>query len=87
MMIILNLWTFKLSDIDQGIHKHAIQKKKESSAFLKKKIWVKRKKLRLSYPGLRYAHKKLVFACKKIFFSENVCLRTKFDLRLKKNKK
>ena len=38
MMIILNLWIFKLSDINQGIHKHAIQKKKKFAAFLKKKF-------------------------------------------------
>ena len=38
----------------------------------------------LVYPGLRYTHKKLNFACK-IFFSKNVCLITKIDLRLKKN--
>ena len=43
MMIILNLWIFKLSDIDQGIHKHAIQKKYEFSAFLKKKLNEKKK--------------------------------------------
>ena len=51
-----------------------------------KKNQVKRKKPILSYPGLRYAHKNFNFACKKNF-SENVCLRTKFDLRLKKNQK
>ena len=43
---------------------------------------MKRKKPLLSYLELRYAHKKLNFACKN-FFSENVCLRTKLDLRLK----
>ena len=46
---------------------------------------MKRKtKPKLSYPGLRYAHKKLNFACKKIFFRKIFFLRTKFDLRLKK---
>ena len=38
MIIILNFGFFKLSDIDQGVHQHSIQKKKEFSAFLKKKI-------------------------------------------------
>ena len=35
------------------------------------------------YPGLRYADKKLKTPKKK--FLENVCLSTKFNLRLKKN--
>ena len=34
-MIIFNIRIFKLLDIDQGIHKHAIQKK-EDLALLKK---------------------------------------------------
>ena len=38
MMVILNLWIFKLSDIDQGIHKHAVQKN-----FRKKKFKWKKK--------------------------------------------
>ena len=38
MIIILNFRISNLSDIDQGIHKHAIQKKYQVSAFLKKKI-------------------------------------------------
>ena len=56
--------------------------------FWKKNFFLceKKKKPNLSYPGLRYAHKKLIFACKN-FFSKNVCLRTKFDLRLKKKNK
>ena len=41
---------------------------------------------KLVYPGLRYTHKKLNFACK-FFFSKNVCLNTKINLRLKKHKK
>ena len=80
MKFILNFWIFKLSDIDQGIQKHAIQKKSEISVFLKKKLSEK-KKLLLSYLELRYAHKK---NCRHNFFSENVCLRTKLDLQLKK---
>ena len=39
------------------------------------------------YPGLRSAHEKINFACKKNFFSKNICLRTKFDLRLEKKYK
>ena len=35
--------------------------------------------------GLRYANKKFKFASK--YFLENVCLSTKFDLRLKKKRK
>ena len=52
----------KLPGIDQGIHKHAIQKKEEFLAFLKKKLsGEKEKKSILVYPGLRYAHKKNVW--------------------------
>ena len=69
--MILNFCDFKLSVIDQGIHKHAIQKKKDLGE-------KKKKPPILTYPGLRYAKKK---------FSEKVCLRTKFDLRFKKNNK
>ena len=36
MKFILNFRIFKLSDIDQGIQKHAIQKKSEISVFFKK---------------------------------------------------
>ena len=38
------------------------------------------------YPGLRYAHKKINFASKKDLL-ENVCLRTKINLRVKKKTK
>ena len=52
-----------------------------------KKLWrEKEKNPILVYPGLRYTHKKLNFACK-LFFSKNVCLNTKINLRLKKNTK
>ena len=69
------------------------KKNKIFQFFLKKKILSKKKKSQyyrihtkiLSY--LRYAHKKKTnFACEK-FFLENVCLRTKLNLRLKKPKK
>ena len=40
----------------------------------------------LSYPGLRYAQK-IKFCMHFIFFSENVCLRSKLDLQLKKKTK
>ena len=46
MMVILNSWFFKLSAVDQGIHKHAIQKTKQIGIFsvLKKKFKWKEKK-------------------------------------------
>ena len=37
-MIIFKTLVFKLSDSDEGMHKHAIQMKKECLAFLKKVI-------------------------------------------------
>ena len=83
-MIISKIGIFKLPDIDQGIQKQAIQKKEEFKAFSKKVMKRKGKKNPiLVYPGLRYTHKKLNFACK-IFFSKNVCLNTKINLRLEK---
>ena len=42
-------------------------KKNKTFTALSKKFSEKKKKPILSYPGLRYAHKKLIFACKKIF--------------------
>ena len=79
-------WIFKLSDIDQGIQNTLYKKTGVFSVFEEKNLREKKKQPILSYPGLHYAHKKLNFACKKNV-SENVCLRTKLDLRLKKNKK
>ena len=60
----------KLSDIDQGMHKHNIQKNRNSQHFWKKNFKWKEKKPILSYPGLRYAHKKLYFACQNFFFEK-----------------
>ena len=41
-MIILNFWIIKLSDSDQGIHKHAIQKR-DFQRFWKKYVSDKKK--------------------------------------------
>ena len=50
--------SFKLSDPDQGIHKHAIQNKKiKIYRVFEKVIKRKGKNLSLVHPGLRYAHK------------------------------
>ena len=79
-------WIFELSNYQRMIKAYINTPYKKMgffSVFEKKWKW-KEKKQMLSYPWLRYAHKKLNFACKK-FFLENVCLRTKFDLQLKKN--
>ena len=63
-MIISKIRIFKLPDIDQGIHKHVIQKKEEFLAFLKKVMKKKEKKNPiLVYPGLQYTRKKINFAC------------------------
>ena len=83
-MIISEIWIFYLPDFDQGIQKHVIQKKRGVLSVFEKSYEEKRKKNPiLVYPGLRYTHKKLNFACK-IFFSKNVCLNTKINLRLEK---
>ena len=42
-MIILNFQVFKLSDIDQGLHKHAIQKSRNFQRFWKKNLSEKKK--------------------------------------------
>ena len=62
-MIIFEIRIFKLSDIDQGIYKHAMQKKKEFLACLKKLSSGTGKNPIFVYLGLRYAEKKLKFAC------------------------
>ena len=72
----------KKSNISVSWHKKAIQKK--ISVFLKKVITRKGKNPTLVYPKLRYAHQQLDFASK-TFLENNFGLRTKFDLRLKKN--
>ena len=38
MVIFLDFWIFKLSDIDQGIYTHPIQKKRIFSVFEEKKL-------------------------------------------------
>ena len=83
MMIILNFGIFKLSDIDQGVHQHLIQKKKEFSAFLKKKLSEKKVKANFIASRTTLCTQNIKF-CMQKFFSKNVCLRTKIDLRLKK---
>ena len=82
-MIILNFGIFKLSDIDQGVHQHPIQKKKEFSAFLKKKLSEKKVKANFIASRTTLCTQNIKF-CMQIFFSKNVCLRTTIDLRLKK---
>ena len=71
MMIILNFSIFKLSDIDQGIHKQATQKKWEFSAFLKKKFKKKKKANVLLFRTMLFTQKIKFCMGKKI--SENVC--------------
>ena len=85
MMSILNFRNLELSDIYQGIHKHAIQKKLNFSAFLESKFEWKEKKTNLSYPGLRYAHKKLNYALKKKFRKMLFAYKIRFAVE-KKNK-
>ena len=68
-------------------YKNMSYKRKRSFKRFWKKLWrEKEKNPILVYPGLRYTHKKLNFACK-FFFSKNVCLNTKINLRLKKKQK
>ena len=42
-MIIFKLWFFNLSELDQDIHKHAIQKKLKFVAFWKRLLGEKEK--------------------------------------------
>ena len=63
-------WIFELSNYQRMIKAYINTPYKKMgffSVFEKKWKW-KEKKQMLSYPWLRYAHKKLNFACKKIFF-------------------
>ena len=87
MMIILNFGIFKLSDIDQGVHQHPVQKKKEFSAFLKKKLSEKKVKANFIASRTTLCTQNIKFCMQKFFFSKNVCLRTKIDLRLRKKTK
>ena len=73
------------------------KRNRNSQRFEKKNSSEKEKKPILSYPGLRYAHRKLNFACRIFFFRKmfvcvqnSICgrkktLRKKFGLWLKKN--
>ena len=61
-------WIFKLSKIDQGIYKHAIQQKTRDFSLFKKVILRNEKKNPIFvHRGLRYANKKLK-VCMQIFF-------------------
>ena len=73
----------QVTDIDQGIRKKAIQKIRFFSVFEKNLFFSeKEKNPTLVYTRTTlYTHKKIKFCLQ----SESVCLRTKFDLRLKKN--
>ena len=86
MMIISKIWTFKLSDIDQGIQNMSYRRKRSLKRFWQYLWREKEENSIIVYPVLRYTHTKLNFACK-FFFSKNVCLSTKIFLQLKKKQK
>ena len=73
-MILFKIWLFKLSDIDQGIHKDDIQKKQKFCAFWKKLLGEKENSLKLLCLGLQcFFWKglfdfKIQFAVEKFFF-------------------
>ena len=78
-MVIFKIRIFKLSDINQGIYKHAIENKLE----FEKNYPEKRKKiLILCIQDYTLCSKKNLHAK---FFLKSVCLSKKFDLQLKKN--
>ena len=62
------------------------KKKQEFQAFLKKVMKRKGKKSNISISRTRLYTQKIKF-CMQVFFSKNVYLNTKINLRLKKNKK
>ena len=70
-MIIFKICIFKLSDIDQGKHKHARQKKQAFGVFEKSYKAKKETHSTLVHPGISYAHKTFNFA--RGIFLENVC--------------
>ena len=79
---ILKIRFFSLPDINQGIHKQAIQNKLEFYALLKK-LRGKKEKSKISIFRTTLCKQKTKFyASKKL----NVCSSTKFVLRLKKPK-
>ena len=73
-MILFKIWLFKLSDIDQGIHKDDIQKKQKFCAFWRKLLGEKENSLTLLCLGLQcffwkgLCDFKIQFAVEKIFF-------------------
>ena len=68
MIIIFQMWNFKLSDIDQeDIHKHAKQKKTRVFSVFENSNEAKGKNQTLVYPVLRYAHKIFLFRLQKNF--------------------
>ena len=69
-MIILNFGIFKLSDIDQGVHQHLIQKKKEFSAFLKKKLSEKKVKANFIASRTTLCTQNIKFCMQKFFFEK-----------------
>ena len=70
-MIIFKIRIFKLSDIDQGIYKHVIQKKYEFLACLKKVLQRKRKKI-LFLCIQDYVMQKNIETCMQNFFWKSV---------------
>ena len=70
MMIILNFGIFKLSDIDQGVHQHPIQKKKEFSAFLKKKLSEKKVKANFIASRTTLCTQNIKFCMQNFFFEK-----------------
>ena len=79
--MIFEIWIFKLSNIDQGIHKMPIKRNKSFQRFLTKNFEQKGKKISISvFRTTLRTQKKLILHAKKIhFFLENVCLSSKFD--------
>ena len=76
---------FNLSDNDQGMHKHAIKKKYELSALLKKNLKRKGEKKTTSVFKTTFMHTKKTKSASKKKLSDEICLSTKIDLQLIKN--
>ena len=85
-MITIRNRIFNLSDIDQGIYKHAIQIKTGVFSLFKKIIQGNGKKIQFLCIEYYIMHTKKVNLHAKFFLSENVCLSTKIDLQFKKIK-
>ena len=88
-MNICKLRVFKLSDLEQGIHKDAIQMTEEFLPFLKKVIERKgKKKINISVSRTTlYTQIIIIKFCMQVFFLKNVCLSRSFSFRLKKKSK